>query len=84
MLALGMGTIILSFHFVWTWPMLIVTLYGLAQLLKGLIYLIFPSVGLKSIGKVNYKTHKFKWAGLLMCVFCILLVIRLINDGAFE
>ena len=83
MLALGMGTIILSFHFVWTWPMIILTLYGLAQVLKGFIYLIYPSIGLKSIGKVNYKTKKFKWAGLLMCLFCILLVIRLVNEGAF-
>ena len=83
MLALGMGSIILSFHFIWTWPMILVTLYGLTQLIKGLIYLIFPSLGLKSIGKVNSKTQKFKWAGLLMFISSILLIIVLINDGAF-
>lgn len=83
MLSIGMGTIILSFHFVWTWPMILVTIYGLAQLLKGLIYLTIPTIGLKSIGKVNHKTQKFKWVGLLMCIFGILLVIRLISDGAF-
>jgi len=84
MLALGMGSIILSFHFVWTWPMILVTLYGLTQLIKGLIYLTFPSIGLKSIGKVNVKFQKFKWVGLIMCISCILLIINLINDGAFD
>ena len=84
MLTLGMGSIILSFHFIWTWPMILVTLYGLSQLIKGLIYLIFPSLGLKSIGKVNSKTRKFKWAGLLMFVSSILLIIALFNDAAFD
>jgi len=84
MLSLGMGSIILSFHFVWTWPMILVTLYGLTQLIKGLIYLTFPSIGLKSIGKVNVKFQKFKWVGLIMCISCILLIINLINDGAFD
>ncbi len=83
MLAIGMGTIILSFHFVWTWPMIIVTLYGLAQFLKGLVYLTIPSIGLKSIGKVDHNAQKFRWAGLLMCIFCVLLIVRLVNDGAF-
>jgi len=84
MLALGMGTIILSFHFVWTWPMLIVTLYGLAQVLKGIIYLTIPYVGLRSIGTVKNKLNKFRWAGLLMCCFGILLIIKLIVEGAFQ
>ncbi len=84
MLALGMGSIILSFHFVWTWPMFIITLYGLTQIIKGLIYLTFPSVGLKSIRRINDKTQKLKWVGLGMCIFSIALIIKLINDGVFE
>ncbi len=84
MLALGMGSIILSFHFIWKWPMILVTLYGLMQLLKGLIYLTVPSVGLKSIGKVNTKSQKFKWVGLIMCIFSIILLVKLFTDGAFD
>jgi len=83
MLALGMGSIILSFHFILTWPMILVTFYGLSLLLKGLIYLTFPTVGLKSIERVNSKTEKFKWAGLFMCISSILLLIELITKGAF-
>ena len=82
MLAIGMGTIILSFHYVWTWPMILVTLYGLSQFLKGLIYLTIPSVGIRSIGKVNQSSQKFRWAGLIMCIFCTSLIIRLVNEGA--
>jgi len=84
LLALGMGSVILSFHFVWTWPMILVTLYGLSQLIKGLTYLIFPSLGLKSIGKVNSNTMKFKWAGLLMFASSILLIIKLLTDLVFD
>ena len=83
LMALAMGTIILAFHFVWEWPIILVTLYGLSQFLKGLIYLIFPSVGLKSIGKVSSSSQKFKWVGLIMFVCSVLLVVKLFNDGIF-
>ncbi|MDH7446528.1 hypothetical protein [Aquimarina sp. 2201CG14-23] len=80
LLALGMGSIIISFHFIWTWPMILVTLYGLSQLIKGIIYLTFPSIGLNSIGKVQDKFIKFKWAGLIMCLSSILIIVYLINN----
>lgn len=83
MLSLGMGTIILSFHFVWTWPMILVTLYGLAQFLKGLIYLTIPSIGLKSIRKVDANFKKFKWVGIVMCLCSILLMYSLNSNGVF-
>jgi hypothetical protein len=81
LLALGMGSIILSFHFVWKWPAIIITLYGLAQLLKGFIYLTFPSVGLRSIGKINHKGQQLKWVGLLMSLCSLLVFIKLISEN---
>jgi len=83
LLALGMGSFIISFHFIWTWPMILVTIYGLAQLTKGLIYLSIPQVGLNSIGKVDDKSKKFKWVGLIMCILSIMLIIYLVNDQLF-
>jgi len=83
MLALGMGSIIVSFHFVWEGPMLLVTLYGLSQLIKGFVYLIFPEAGLRSIGKVNGKPEKFKWVGLVMCFLSLLLIYYLFIPEAF-
>lgn len=83
LIALGMGSIIVSFHIVWTWPMVLVTLYGISQVVKGLVYLTFPSVGLKSIGKVDGGAKKFRWVGLVMCLVCVLLMGELVNVGAF-
>ena len=68
MLSLSLGSFIVSFHFLWEWPEIIITIYGLMQLLKGILYLTFPSIGLKSISKVNEKSSKFKWVGLIMCL----------------
>jgi len=67
LMALGMGSIIVSFHWIWSGPMFIVTLYGVSQVLKALLYLTKPTIGLKSIEKINKKSaKKFKWAGLAM------------------
>ena len=77
LLSLGTGAFIVSFHFVWEWPFLIVTIYGVLQLLKGGIYLIFPNIGLKSIGNVNKKAVKFKWVGLIMAAVSALIFYHL-------
>jgi uncharacterized protein YjeT (DUF2065 family) len=84
LLSLTMGTIILSFHFVWTWPMILITLYGLAQFLKGVIYLTIPSIGLKSIGKVDTNFKKFRWVGLVMCSLSILIAYSLVNNWIYK
>lgn len=73
MISLGMGSIILSFHFIWIWPMILVTLYGLLLTLKGLTYLVAPSIGLKSIGSINQNSKKFRWVGLVMVLFSLVL-----------
>ena len=49
-LALGMGSLIFAFHRVWSGIPLLLTLYGLASLLKGTLFLVAPKVGLRSIG----------------------------------
>ena len=49
-LALGMGSLIFAFHRVWSGIPLLLTLYGLASLLKGTLFLVVPKVGLRSIG----------------------------------
>ncbi len=80
LIALGMGSIILSFHFVWQWPKILITLYGLSQVLKGIIYLLKPSIGIANIGKVTIeKSDKFKWTGLLMSVFSLSIFFQIIS-----
>ncbi|MFK7773202.1 MAG: hypothetical protein AB8F94_13725 [Saprospiraceae bacterium] len=79
MLSLGMGSIIFSFHFIWSGPMILVTIYGLTLTLKGFIYFIFPTVGINSIGKVNMeKAHKFKIVGFIMMAFAFWIFYYLI------
>lgn len=80
LIALGMGSIILAFHFIWEGLEIIITLYGLSQVTKGLIYLTFPSIGLKSIGKVTMKkASTLKWSGLAMTLISTLIFINLIQ-----
>ncbi len=80
LLALAMGSIIISFHLIWKWPTILVTLYGLSQLLKGFIYLIFPRIGLKSIRNVNSGSKKFRRVGFIMCMLSILLFVKVVVD----
>jgi hypothetical protein len=80
MIALGMGTLILAFHPVWKGPLILVTLYGLSQFLKGGMFLVVPELGLKSIARVRGKSNKFKWVGLFMFLMGLLLAIYLANS----
>jgi uncharacterized protein YjeT (DUF2065 family) len=85
LLSLGTGSLIFSFHFIWYWPNIIVTIYGLLQILKGLIYLLKPSVGIANIGKVTMeKANKFRWSGLLSLILSIMIIYILIKDKAIS
>lgn len=83
LIALGMGSFIIAFHFVWKWPMVLVTLYGLTQLVKGFVYLTFPTIGLRSIGQVKGKASKFRWVGLVMLSLGGLLLYTLLIKEVF-
>jgi hypothetical protein len=57
-LSLGFGSIIAAFHPVWTGPHFLLTLLGWSQVLKALVYLSFPSVGLKKLHVVTLERSK--------------------------
>lgn len=78
LLHFGFGSFILSFHFLWSWPRILITVYGSLIALKGIIYLFFPNIGLKSISNLNENnTSKFKWTGLVMALLSIPIFINL-------
>jgi len=80
-----MGSFIMSFHFIWSWPRILITVYGLSQIVKGLIYLLEPSIGLASIGKVTMdKSNKYRWIGLPMFILSLVIIYGLMKDGAFQ
>lgn len=66
MISLGMGTIIVAFHWDWNGAMMIVTIYGLLLTLKGSLYLIVPEFGLKSISGKQVKRRNFISIGIIM------------------
>jgi uncharacterized protein YjeT (DUF2065 family) len=80
-----MGSLILSFHFVWHWPKVIVTVFGLMQVLKGLIYLLKPSIGVSAMEEVTMeKANRFRWAGLASFILSVIIMYGLIIDKAFQ
>ncbi len=72
LIALGFGSFITAFHWVWVWPKALITLYGLLLVLKGFVYLIYPQIGLASIKSVAINGRKkFKLGGLVMFLFAL-------------
>ena len=69
-LSLGFGSIIAAFHQVWSGIPLILTLLGWAQVLKALIYFMFPQVGLKGLRRISVDR-----AGMFICAGVALLAI---------
>ena len=69
MLSLLVGSIIVSFHNVWTGLPLVLTLVGWVQVLKGLISLVAPAVGIRGLMRVSQeRAHEFQIAGAMFLV----------------
>jgi hypothetical protein len=75
MLSLTFGSILVAFHNVWTGLPMIVTLLGWAQVLKGLISLAAPSIGLKKMMRVSMdRAWEFQVAGVVLVALAALIV----------
>jgi len=57
-LSLIFGTIVVSFHNVWSGIPIILTVIGWAQVLKAAVYFIFPAYGL---AKLQIPSHERPW-----------------------
>lgn len=68
------GIMILAFHWVWSMPGLIVTLIGCALSFKGLLYLMWPGLAVRSLAHVSEaRAGSFRIAGvfsLLLAALC--------------
>ena len=62
-LVLNFGAIIVAFHNVWHGPALVLTLIGWAQVLKGIIRLVAPQLGLRVIQRAT-PAWQFQVAGV--------------------
>lgn len=66
-LSLGMGSIIVAFHSVWSGPPMVLTIYGCALVAKGAFALAFPAQGLRSMERgIEMPQRKWVIAGVLL------------------
>jgi uncharacterized protein YjeT (DUF2065 family) len=73
-LNLWSGALIVAFHNVWSGIPLVLTLFGWAYCLKGLIYFVFPQVGLRTLARVSLeRSREFIYAGMVLVVYACLL-----------
>jgi len=60
-----LGLLIVAFHWLWTWPAILVTLIGCALTLKGTLYFVWPGLALRSTAHVSEASAwKFQVAGV--------------------
>jgi hypothetical protein len=83
-LSLPVGALVVSFHNVWTFPAVLLTLFGWQQVLKSLLYLCAPRVGLRLLNGVSHeKSWRFVVAGVFFVAIGAVLVVSLLrHDGA--
>ena len=75
MLSLMVGSIIVSLHNVWSGLAMIVTLIGWAQVVKGLVALSAPAVGMKGLMRVSdERAYEIQAAGAVFLVLCAVIV----------
>lgn len=64
-----LGLLILGFHWVWTWPGIVVTLSGCALTLKGTINFIWPRFAKRSLARVSEKrAWQFRIPGVVLLI----------------
>jgi uncharacterized protein YjeT (DUF2065 family) len=48
-----LGLLIVAFHWVWTWPAMVVTLVGCALTFKGALYFTWPGLALRGMAHIS-------------------------------
>lgn len=75
-----LGVIIVSFHNVWTGLPVVLTVAGWGLVLKSFIYFVFPSHGLRVLGRVTpERSAGFVVAGVFSLALSGLLIFSLLD-----
>ena len=83
LLHFAFGALIVAFHNVWRGIPLLVTLLGWAWTLKGLLYLTYPKLPMKSLARVSAeRAHEFVIAGVVLVAIALLIGYSLATRGA--
>ena len=77
-MSLWFGSIVVAFHDVWTGIPLALTLIGWAQVVKALVYFVFPGFGLRRLAIVSVeRSRMFVYPGVVLVGLAGLLVYHL-------
>lgn len=69
-LSLWFGGIIVAFHNVWSGPEMVITLLGWAQMIKGTIAFLIPSLSMRGFMRVSQeRSHEYVIAGVAFIAF---------------
>lgn len=78
-ISLGMGSIVVAFHNVWTGIPVLLTVYGWMLVLKSLVTFVKPSYGLRGIQSAQVGTpKKFIVPGVFLATLALLLASDLV------
>ena len=81
LLSLITGSFLVAFHNVWTGLPILLTIFGWAQLVKGTLYMLIPSVGLRFFERITPdRTNHFRWPGIPLLVVSALLAWHLVQQ----
>jgi hypothetical protein len=80
MMSLAFGSLIVAFHPIWTGIPLVLTVFGVLQVLKGLLYLWWPQFGLDRLAAVSIdRAHMFRAPGVFMSALAALLAVSWVS-----
>jgi hypothetical protein len=80
MLSLSFGSIIVAFHNVWTGLPTILTVIGWAQVAKGLVSLVAPQLGMRSLERVSpERSGEFVAAGAVFLALAALMAYLVVR-----
>ncbi len=75
-----LGVIIVAFHNVWHGLPIVVTIMGWGLLLKSILYLIYPSHGMRMLARVSLeRSWEFVVAGVMGVVVSGLIIFSLLS-----
>ena len=79
-ISIWFGSIVVAFHNVWTGIPIVLTLIGWGQVLKALIYFVFPEFGLRKLQTPSHeRAHLFIYPGVVFLVLAGLLGYHLVT-----
>jgi hypothetical protein len=77
-ISLGFGSVVAAFHPVWSGVPLVLTLLGWAQVVKALIYFVFPRFGLRRLELISpERAWIFVYPGVVLLALAGLLTWHL-------